>query len=66
MNASVNMSALYDTIETCTWRLNSFLKQRHALVAKASWSEDDEAYADYLDDMCEVLSMEIAEAQEFL
>jgi len=62
----LNMSALYDTIETCNWQLKSLLNERHALVAKASWSEDDEAYADYLDEICELLSLEIAEAQELL
>lgn len=60
------MSALYDTIETCNWQLKVLLKERHALVAKASWSEDDEAYADYLDEMFELISLEIAEAQELL
>jgi hypothetical protein len=62
----LNMSALYDTIETCNWQLKVLLKERHALVAKASWSEDDEAYADYLDEMFELISLEIAEAQELL
>jgi hypothetical protein len=62
----MNLSALCDIIETSTWQLKAFLKERHALVAKASWSEDDEAYADYLDEMCEVLSLDILEAQEML
>lgn len=62
----MNTSALCDIIETSTWQLNAMLKQRQALVAKAAWSEDDEVFADYLDEMCEILSIDILEAQECL
>ena len=59
----MNRSAVCDMIETYTWRMKCLLKERHALVAKASWSEDDEVNADYIDEMCKELSLNIQELQ---
>ena len=52
----MNRSALCDIIDTCTWELRELMQKRWAFVAKAAWSDDDEAYVDYIDESCETLT----------
>ena len=40
---------LYDSIDTWTMQIKKIDKERHALVAKASWSDKDGMRADELD-----------------
>jgi len=40
---------LYDSIETWTMQIKRIDKERHALVAKAAWSAQDEKRANELD-----------------
>jgi len=44
--------------------MECLLKKRHALVAKAAWSEEDEVKADYIDETCKELSVKILELQK--
>ena len=62
----MSVSELCDVIESYTWRIKCILKERGALVAKAAWSEDDEVYADYLDDLYEEYNGYVLEAQAML
>lgn len=59
----MNRSALCDIIDTCTWELRELLQTRWAFVAKAAWSDDDEAYVDYIDDSCDALTEAINNAK---
>jgi hypothetical protein len=62
----MNLSALYDLIQSSEWQLTIFSLCRQRLVAKATWSEDDEAYADYIDQSCLQLEKEIQNAKATL
>jgi hypothetical protein len=63
---NVSVSELCDVIETYSWRIKLILRERAALVAKAAWSEDDEVYADYLDDLYQEYNSYILDAQALL
>ena len=39
------------------------MQKRWAFVAKAAWSDDDEAYVNYIDESCETLTEMINEAK---
>ena len=62
----MNLSELCDVIETYSWRVKLILRERAALVARAAWSEDDEVYADYLDDLYQEYNSYILDAQALL
>jgi hypothetical protein len=62
----MNVSELCDVIETYSWRIKLILRERAALVARAAWSEDDEVYADYLDDLYQEYNSYILDAQALL
>jgi hypothetical protein len=59
----MNRSALCDIIDTCTWELRELMQKRWVFVAKAAWSDDDEAYVDYIDDSCDALTEMINNAK---
>ena len=63
---NVSVSELCDVIETYSWRIKLILRERAALVARAAWSEDDEVYADYLDDLYQEYNSYILDAQALL
>lgn len=39
------------------------MQKRWLFVAKAAWSDDDEAYVDYIDESCETLTEMINNAK---
>jgi hypothetical protein len=39
------------------------MQKRWVFVAKATWSDDDEAYVDYIDDSCDALTEMIDNAK---